>query len=166
MSEVVNNDQPERDELISFVYREASLIDDKRLDDWCNLFTEDAYYWIPLTHDQPDGVNHTSLMYEDKLLLRLRIERMRSPRAFSQQPESRCVHVLQCPEVVSTDPVKMEYVMRTRYIYVESRGDEQQIYACTALHDLVLVSGELRIKQKKIHLLNCDAALPSIQLFM
>ena len=31
--------------------------------------------------------------------------------------------------------------------------------------DLRLVDGTLRIRLKRVHLLNCDAALPSIQLF-
>jgi benzoate/toluate 1,2-dioxygenase alpha subunit len=73
------------DAIRDFVYREARLIDEKRFAEWYDLFTEDARYWIPLTRDQPDGENHTSLMFEDKLLLKVRIERLSNPRSFSQQ---------------------------------------------------------------------------------
>ena len=45
------------------------------------------------------------------------------------------------------------------------RGDEQQMYACTALHTLTVESGTLKIRLKRVNLLNCEAALPSIQLF-
>ncbi|WP_028207505.1 aromatic-ring-hydroxylating dioxygenase subunit beta [Paraburkholderia nodosa] len=157
---------PTRDDLIAFVYEEARLIDDKRFDDWLALFADDGHYWIPLVPGQQDGIDHASLMYEDRLLLQLRIERMRSPRAFSLQPESRCLHVLQCPEVLAQDHDSGTYLTRTRYLYVETRGDDQQLYACTAEHTLVLRDGMLRVRQKRVNLLNCDAALPSIQLFM
>jgi 3-phenylpropionate/cinnamic acid dioxygenase small subunit len=159
-------DRPTREELVEFVYREARMIDEKRFEDWYELFTEDAYYWIPLVPDQADGVSHTSLMYEDKLLLKLRIERLRNPRSYSQQPESRCLHVLQRPEVESADPQRNEYVVRTPFLYTETRGDEQQVYAGTAFHTLTVRDGRLRIRQKRVNMLNCDAALPSIQMFM
>ena len=48
------------DAIREFVYREARLIDEKRFAEWYDLFTEDARYWIPLTRNQTDGVNHTS----------------------------------------------------------------------------------------------------------
>ena len=45
-------------------------------------------------------------------------------------------------------------------------GDESQRYAATAWHTLVRADGGLRIRLKRVDLLNCDAALPSIQLFL
>ena len=157
---------PGRDELVDFVYREARLLDEKRFDEWFALFTEDGYYWVPLTPGQPDGIDHASLAYEDSLLLQLRIERLKSPRAFSQQPPSRPHHVLQRPELDAHDPSEGTWTMRTPMIYVEARGDEQLVLAATVFHTLVLVDGRLRIRLKRVNLLNSDAALPSIQLFL
>ena len=89
-------------EVIRFIRREARLLDEKRLDEWYELFTDDAHYWVPAGHDQADPLNHNSLAYEDKLLLQLRIERLKSPLAYSQKPASRCLHVLQEPEIEIT----------------------------------------------------------------
>jgi 3-phenylpropionate/cinnamic acid dioxygenase small subunit len=157
---------PTEQDLIRFVYSEARLLDEKRFDEWYELFTEDGFYWVPLTPGQSDPLNDTSLAYEDKLLLKLRVERLKSPRAFSQKPASRCHHVLQQPEVERSDPAANEYVVRTQYIYTETRGDEQQQYACTAFHTLTVQDGALKVRLKRVNLLNCDAALPSIQLFL
>lgn len=157
---------PTREDLVEFVYHEARLIDEKRFDEWYELFTEDAWYWIPLVPGQQDAVVHTSLMYEDKLLLKLRIERLRHPRSHSQRPESRCLHVLQRPEVERADTDKGEYIVRTPFFYVETRGDEQQVFGATAFHTLVVEDGRIRIRQKRVNILNCDAALPSVQLFL
>lgn len=154
-----------REALIDLVYLEARLIDEKRFEEWYELYTDDAFYWVPLTHDQPNGDDYTSLAYEDKLLLKLRIERLKSPRAYSQQPESRCLHLLQRPEVEKMDAANNAFLVRTAYLYIETRAQDQQVYGCTAFHTLTLDQGKLRIRLKRVNLLNCDAALPSIQLF-
>jgi len=91
----------ERD-LIDFVYAEARLLDDLRFEDWLDLYAEDGYYWMPLAHGQTDARLHASLMYEDKLLLRVRVERLAGQRTFSQQPKSRCHHLLRRPRSNAT----------------------------------------------------------------
>ena len=150
-------------ELAKFIYQEARLLDEKRFDEWYELFTEDAYYWVPLVPGQTDPLGHNSLAYEDKLLLKLRIERLKQPNAYSQKPASRCLHVLQAPEVEEADK---EFRVRTPFMYTETKGDESQRYAATAWHTLVQSNSGLRIKLKKVEILNADAALPSIQLFL
>jgi 3-phenylpropionate/cinnamic acid dioxygenase small subunit len=155
-----------RQDLIDFVVRESRLLDDKRYDEWNALFTDDAFYWVPLVPDQEDGLNHTSHLYEDKLLRELRIERLKSPRAFSQQPPSRCHHLLQMPTVEVFEPGSNRYVVRSEFHYTESQGDELQFYVGTFFHTLAQVDGALRMTQKRVNLLNCDAALPAVQLFI
>jgi 3-phenylpropionate/cinnamic acid dioxygenase small subunit len=150
-------------DIARFIYHEARLLDEKRWDEWYDLFTEDAHYWVPLTRNQSDAEFHTSLAYEDKLLLRLRIERLRR-RPPSQHPESWSQHVLQDPDIEAADAG--EWRTRTAFHYSEARGDEFQSYTGVALHQLVLSDGAIRIRLKRINLLNCDAALPSIQLFL
>ena len=151
--------------LTRFVYHEAQLVDEKRFDEWYELFTDDAYYWMPLTRNQPDGENHTSLFYEDKLLLRVRIERLKNPRSFSQHQPSFCQHVLQSPALESVMADGACWVMRTPFVYVESQLDQQLVLAGIARLHVVSLEGRLRIRLKKVELVNCDAALPSIQLF-
>ena len=155
-----------KQDLIDFVVLEARLLDAKRYEEWNALFTDDAMYWVPLVPDQEDGVNHTSHLYEDKLLRELRIERLKSPRAFSQQPPSRSHHLLQTPTVEAFDDGADRYVVRSEFHYTESQGDELQFYVGTCLHHLTLREGELRMTLKRVNLLNPDAALPAVQLFI
>ncbi|WP_198085744.1 aromatic-ring-hydroxylating dioxygenase subunit beta [Variovorax sp. E3] len=153
-------------DLIDFVVNEAHLLDTRRYEEWNALFTDDAFYWIPLVPDQEDGLNHTSHLYEDKLLRDLRIERLKSPRAFSQQPPSRCHHLLQVPVVEQFDAEANRHVVRTEFHYTESQGDELQFYVGTFFHHLTVRDGALRMTLKRVNLLNCDAALPAVQLFI
>ena len=157
---------PSEKELAQFVRHEARLIDEKRLDEWLELFADNGHYWVPATPGQPDPFNHNSLAYDDKLLLRLRVERLKSPRAYSQRPASRCLHVLQEPGMERADPGRGEFLMRTPFLYTETRGDESQRYAATAWHTLAWADERLRIVLKRVDILNCDAPLPSIQLFL
>ncbi len=158
--------QPTGEDLIRFVVREARTLDEKRFDDWWAMFADDGYYWIPLVHGQTDRWTHTSLMHEDKLLLKLRVERLKKPRAFSQHPGSRCHHVLQQPEVESMDHAANAYRTRTEFMYTEVRGDEKFVTAGTAYHDLRVEGDALRIVLKRVNMLDCEAPLPSIQLFL
>lgn len=157
-------------DLIDFVYAEARLLDELRFEDWLELYADDGYYRMPLAHDQTDARLHASLMYEDKLLLRVRVERLAGQRTFSQQPKSRCHHLLQAPTVEHDHPESVpdqgRHVVRTAFHYVETRQDAQTLYAGWTTHHLVEQDGALRIRLKRVDLVNCDAAFGNIQLFM
>ncbi len=157
---------PSERELVDFVVREARLLDDRRYEEWNALWTADGIYWVPLTPGQPDGLNYSSHLYEDALLRTLRIERLKSARVYAQQPPSRAHHLLQAPTVESHDAVANRFVLRTAFHYTEAQGDEIEFFVGTAFHHLVLVGGGLRLALKRVDLLNSDAALPAVQLFI
>lgn len=153
-------------DIVRFVKNEARLLDEKRFEEWYELFTDDGHYWVPAVHGQTDPKLQNSLAYEDKLLLRLRIERLKSPLAYSQKPASRSLHVLQEPDIEKANADAGEWLTRTAFIYTETKADESQRYAATAWHTLVWAQDRLRIRLKRVDILNCDAMLPSIQLFL
>ncbi|SFP99054.1 aromatic-ring-hydroxylating dioxygenase subunit beta [Tranquillimonas alkanivorans] len=155
---------PSKDDLIDFLYEEVRMLDEGRFDEWLTLWTEDGMYWMPLDYKQQDPIHETSLMYEDQFMLRLRVERLNGARTFSQKPKSRCHHVIQRPYVDEMDHDAGRYVTTTQMHYVETRLDEQFLLALSARHDLVLRDGKLKIAQKRVDILNCDAAFGNIQL--
>ena len=157
---------PSDSELINFVTGEARLLDQQRFDDWIDLFTEDSHYWMPLERGQTDPRLMASLMYEDKLLLRIRVDRLKSNRTYSQKPRSYCHHLLQVPHIEQRDQRDNRYVTWTPLHYVETRGDEQMLLAAWATHHLAVIEGAIKIKLKRVDLVNCDAAFGSIQLFV
>jgi len=162
----LKNAVPTDQELIDFVVREARLIDQQRFDEWLDMYADDAFYWMPLEWNQTDPRLTCSLMYEDKLLLSIRVERLKGARTFSQKPKSRCHHVLQTPQIDSRDAAANSYVTWTAMHYVETRLEEQTLYAAWATHHLSVENGKLKIKLKRVDLINCDAAFGNIQLFM
>ncbi len=79
-----------REEVEDFLYEEAALLDDWRLDDWVALFTEDARYVVPTT-DLPDGDPRQDLVFidDDIVRLRARVVRLKSRHAHREYPWSR-----------------------------------------------------------------------------
>ena len=73
-----------------FLFREAALLDDWRLDEWADLFTEDARYVVPTT-DLPEGDPSRDLVFidDDITRLRARVVRLNSRHAHREYPWSR-----------------------------------------------------------------------------
>ena len=73
-----------------FLFREAELLDDWRLDDWVGLFTEDGRYVVPTT-DLPEGDPKRDLVFIDDDITRLRARavRLNSRHAHREYPSSR-----------------------------------------------------------------------------
>ena len=157
---------PTKDDLIDYVYEEARLIDEGYYQKWLDLWAPDSHYWMPLEYQQSDPKLVTSLLYEDEFLRKLRVKRLEGARTFSQKPKSRCSHVLNRPRIVSMDHEAGRFVTSTAFHYVETRLDEQFLLAATARHELELLDGALKMKLKRVDLLNCDAAFGNIQLFL
>ncbi len=156
---------PSNQDLIDFVLHETRLIDTHRFDEWLDLFADDGIYWMPGIR-RSDPWLTASLMHEDKLLLKVRVERLKGNRTFSQKPKSRCHHVLQTPQIDKRDEAANQYVTWTPMHYVETRLDQQDLYAAWATHTLAVIDGSLKIKLKRVDIVNCDAAFGNIQLFM
>jgi 3-phenylpropionate/cinnamic acid dioxygenase small subunit len=153
-------------ELADFVADEARLLDARRYDEWLALFADDGRYWVPLQGSaQVEGAAHNALADEDRLLLALRIERLKHPRAHSQHPPSRGQHVLQRSKLVVSDPAAGRYELQTPFVYVETRGERQQTLAGSVRHRIVRRGERWLIELKRVDLLNADAPLPAIQLF-
>ena len=152
--------------LQAFIYHEARLLDERRFDEWLALFTPDGRYWVPLNGSaQVDDGRSNSIADEDHLLLSLRIERLKNPRAHSQHPASHGQHVLQPASLERSDAQAGMYELRSPFIYTEARGEDSVVLTGSYRHHLLCVEGQLRIRLKRVDLLNPGAALPALQLF-
>ena len=82
---------PQRAEVEDFLYAEAALLDDWRLDEWFALFAPGAVYEVP-TAGAPDDDDPTkSLFYiaDDYVRLRERVVRLGKKEAHAEYPHSR-----------------------------------------------------------------------------
>jgi hypothetical protein len=57
-------------------------------------------------------------------------------------------------------------VLRTPFVYVEARGEREVVLTGRYRHTLVREAGALRLRQKRVDLLQPERPLPAIQLFI
>ena len=79
-----------RQDVEDFLFQEAALLDEWRLDEWLGLFETDATYEVPTT-DRPNEDPHRSQYYvwDDYELLTARVKRLKSKHAHAENPHSR-----------------------------------------------------------------------------
>src|SRR3954468_19301944 len=143
-----------------FLLHEARLLDEARFDDWLALFTPDAWYWVPSEPNQANPHDTVSLIYDDRRLLETRVRRLASPRVYSQEPRSRTSRIVS--GVTIEDAEGRAATVRSKFLMIECRREQQRLFTGTAWHRLVLLDGAIRIAWKRVDLVNCDAPLDGI----
>lgn len=143
-----------------FLLHEARLLDEAKFDDWLALFTAEAWYWVPSEPDQADPVETVSLIYDDRRLLETRVRRLSSPRMYSQEPRSRTSRMV--GNVGIEDADLNACTVRSKFMMIEYRREQQRLFGGTMLHRLVQSDGRIMIAWKRVDLVNCDAPLDGI----
>lgn len=142
-----------RSEAEEFLYHEARLLDEGRLEEWLLLFTEDAYYWMP-SQKGLDPREETPIIYDDRATLEDRVFRLRSPAAHSQSPPSRTRHIISNVEV-EPGPDQGAVVYSNFVVYEVRLGLERSLAGHTE-HQLRGEQAGWRIALKKVWLMNRD----------
>ena len=134
-------------EVEDFLYHEASLLDQWKLDDWLELFTADARYLVPTT-DLPEGdpeIHGDQLVFIDDDISRLRgrVTRLKSRHAHREYPWSRTRRSITNVRVIKVDGDEIS-VTATFTVY-RIRGGQAAAYVGRYDYLLRRVNGELRI---------------------
>ena len=98
-------------EVEEFLYREASLLDERRLDEWLALCTDDIHYWMPIRRTtnvkdlDSEFTKPGAMAYfdDDKRTLGMRVQRLAVGRAWAEDPPSRTRHVVTNVRIVGVD---------------------------------------------------------------
>jgi 3-phenylpropionate/cinnamic acid dioxygenase small subunit len=145
-----------------FLIHEARLLDERRFREWMELFTDDGTYWVPAVPDQEGPLDQASLFYDDRELMKTRVERLEHPRIHVQTPPSRTAHLIGNTLVEQADEAKGEFVVASTVIMVEYRDEAQRVFAGRQRHRLRRDDAGLRIVQKRVDLINCDSAFEAM----
>ena len=143
-----------------FLYHEARLLDTQRYEEWLELFTEDATYWVPLEQNQADPFQTSSIIHDDRTLLGLRVQQARHPRAHARLPLARTVH--QVGNVMVLSEKGQEVKVASTLNLIEWRQEKQRSWGALVEHDLVRADGGFRIARKRVDLVNSEAELDGI----
>jgi benzoate/toluate 1,2-dioxygenase beta subunit len=144
----------------AFLVYEAMLLDARRFRDWMALFADDGAYWVPAVPEQESPFNQASLFYDDRELMKTRVDRLEHPRIHVQTPPSRTAHLI--GNVVVEAAEAGEFAVGSTVIMVEYREENQRIFAGRQHHRLRRDGASFRIVQKRVDLINCDSAFEAM----
>lgn len=140
------------------IYQEAQLLDEGRLEAWLDLYTEDATYWVPID-ESADPLQEASIIYDDHLRLKMRVEQIVNQARVAQNPASQMVRMVTNLRITEESPTEASAQFCMQLSELRS-GDWRQ----TGLGDIRVfpsrcflkarrVGTEWKITQKKIVLL-------------
>jgi p-cumate 2,3-dioxygenase beta subunit len=147
-----------RQTIEDFLYEEAALLDEWRLDEWLELLTDDATYEVPST-DTPDGDPRTtlSLIADDNTRIRSRVTQLLGKSAWAENPPSRTRRMISNVRVRQGEGETI-YVTANFVVY-RLRFEQMDTYVGRYEYTLVQRDGRLKIRARKA-ILDLEALRP------
>jgi p-cumate 2,3-dioxygenase subunit beta len=135
-------------EVEQFLYREARLLDSWQLEQWAELFTEDALYLIP-SSSNPDGEPANSLMLvaDNIIWLRSRVKQLLGRSAFAEFPHSRTRHLVTNVEILDAEPTTLK--VGANFIAIHVQHEIVDTFTGFYEYELVRVDGKLKIRRRR-----------------
>ena len=153
-----------RDEIERFLIDEAALLDGGDYEAWLDLFPVDGSYWVPAAPDQPDPHDHVSLFFENKPLMRMRVERLRHPRAHGVTLPIRTSRIV--GNVVLGAGGEGDLIAHSRFHLTEFQNGVQRCFAGAYTHRVAVTAAGPRIRLKRVDLVNVEACHEALQVFL
>ena len=149
-----------------FLYHEAQLLDDARFDEWLALYTDTAWYWVPIQPGQDNPFDTVSIIYDDRKLMETRVRRLGNQHIHAQSPASRTSRLIGNVTINQTGKSDQMYQCdiqaSSRFQMVEYRQETQRVFAGAQHHGLVRRGETFNIAWKRVDLVNCDAMMEGI----
>jgi benzoate/toluate 1,2-dioxygenase subunit beta len=140
-----------------FLYRQAELLDEKRWQDYIDLFADDGMYWMPPEPSHATWEGMPSIFAEDKSLMTVRMKRVLHPDAWSQRPLWGTNHVVG-NIVIEKEASNGDVCVRSRFHMMELRRDDVRHFAGAYTHQLKKTRDGYRIKLQRVDMTNAQAA--------
>ncbi len=146
-----------------FLCKEAELLDERCYEEWLDLFTEDARYWMPMRRNVKFGEldreftregQDISWFDEGKDTLTRRVNQILTGVHWAEEPLSRICHMVSNIQVLSASPSPsepQEVTIKCRFLIYRNRVQtETDILVGKREDTLRRVEGAWRIAKRKI----------------
>jgi 3-phenylpropionate/cinnamic acid dioxygenase small subunit len=169
------NDSGERLKSIEqFLYREARLLDERRFREWLDLLTDDIHYWLPVRSvikaDHPKkeftSKKELGLFDEDKASLRMRVEKLETLMAWSEDPPSRTCRFINNIEVMPSE-VESEYRVYSKLLIYRTRMENTQDFFAGSREDVLRLEGSSwKLAGRTIYLAQTNILSDNVSIFL
>lgn len=135
-----------------FLYNEAALLDEWRMDEWFALFLEDAVYEVPCA-GAPDSVDSSEDLFyiaDNYFRLRHRVARMNKVTHHSEFPHSAVTRMIGNVRILGADERGVS--VGCTFVTHRSKNDVLSVYCGHHRYVLRSVEGLIRIVSKRTFL--------------
>jgi p-cumate 2,3-dioxygenase beta subunit len=147
-----------RSAIEDFLYHEAFLLDQWKLDDWLTLLTEDCTYHIP-SNDAPlsDPNKALFLIADDHRRITERVNRLKDKNAHAEFPHSRTRRMISnvqfCESEKDFETSSKIFAVHANFvIYRHRRDGDIRSYVGRYENEVKLVDGKLLFSKRKVFL--------------
>jgi p-cumate 2,3-dioxygenase beta subunit len=147
-----------RQEIEDFLFAEAALLDEWRLQEWLELLTEDAAYYIPPT-DLPGAVKSNTLFIiaDDVVRIRSRVKQLLGKSAWAENPPSRTRRIIGNVRILGQEGDSIR--VTANFAIYRMRFELIDTYVGRYEYTLVKRDGQLKIRERKA-ILDLEALRP------
>lgn len=153
-----------RAEVEELFYDEASMLDERRFDEWLDLMHEDIVYFMPMRRNVKFGMHAEredtrveegiSWFNEDKWTLQKRVEQILTGVHYAEEPLSRVAHLVTNVQVRAAlpDTVNATDIQTSCRFHVYQNRVEHEHYSFVGRRydRLVRVNGQLKVIERRI----------------
>ena len=152
-----------KDEIEQFLYQEAELLDERRLEEWLDFLTEDIRYWMPMRRNVKFGEldreftregHDINWFDEGKDTLVRRVNQILTGVHWAEEPLSRVCHSVSNIQILNATPSlsqPTEVSIKCRFLVYRNRVEtETDILVGKREDTLRNVNGQWKIAQRKI----------------
>jgi p-cumate 2,3-dioxygenase subunit beta len=139
-----------RAEVEDFLYHEAALLDEWKLDEWQELLTDDAAYYVP-PNDRLESDHRSTLFLvaDDRERIRQRIIRVLDPNCHAEFPRSRTRRMISNVRIVEVDG-DLVTVAANFVCYRYRRFERIREYVGCYRYLLLRTGDSFRIKERRV----------------
>ena len=158
-----------------FLYHEADLLDERRFEEWLELFTDDARYWMPVRDNRLSGPDDPARELEEpggnyyfddtKETLRIRVERLYTGSAWAETPPSRTRHLVTNVRIKRDTDGEVE-VQASFIVYRTRLEHDRDLFVGRRTDVLRRVDGGFRIARRTIVLDQANLDAKNISVFL
>jgi 3-phenylpropionate/cinnamic acid dioxygenase small subunit len=145
---------------IELIWREAELLDRKDYREWLSLWDPAGFYVVPIDPATTDFAATLNYAYDDQDMREKRVQRMMSGYSASASDAARTVRTVS--RFTLTSDTSDEVEVSSAQIIVAYKRGKSTLFAADLMHRISFASGEPRIAQKVIRLIDSTEALSAI----
>ena len=145
---------------IEFIWREAELLDRRDYRAWLELWDSQGFYVVPIDPQTTDFASTLNYAYDDQHMRELRVQRMTSGYSASASDAARTVRTVS-RFTLSSDSADLVEVKSSQIVIAYKRG-ASTIFAADLTHKISMASGEPRLVEKVVRLIDSTEALSAV----